>query len=154
MAATAQAADGEYVAGLTFGAVHDEDPGASLDLDGARVAFTAISRGAKHAFVGEFYAEWKQSRRQEVVEAGAAMTFPYLEAGRVAGGPRLRLGLRDRDARPDRGSEGVVALGVGFDLRLAERAHLVLLADRSVGFESGTGNSASLNLRLLLWDDP
>lgn len=145
----------EYVSGLAVGLVREQDLEGAPDLDGVRVSFVAFSRGrsSKYGFVGSWYAEWKESPRQEILEGGLEIAIPHFTFSRVGFGPRVRAAIQERAEPPHRGTDVVVGAGLEVGVWLSRRAQLALLADRSVGFEGGTRSSYSLNLRIILWGD-
>ncbi len=146
---------GEYESGIAAGWVREQDPGAGRDLEGVHLGFVAFSRGKESSwgFVGSWYAEWKESRDQEVVEMGVDVSVPYFEFARVGVGPRFRLGVQERAEPPHRGTDGVAGAGLEVGVRLSRRAHLAVFAERSTGFEAGARTSYGAMLRILLWRD-
>ncbi len=146
---------GEYVAGIAAGRVWEQDLGGRPDLDGYRIAFTAFSQGSSSGpgHAGSWYVEWKESRQQEILEAGLELSYPYFEFSRVGLGPRFRMAIQERAEPPYRGTDGVFGVGFEFGVWLSERVQIAAMADRSVGFEAGTRISYSVNLRVMLWND-
>ena len=69
---------GEYVAGMAVGRVREQGLGDRPYLDGYRLAFTAFSResSSRPGHAGSWYAEWKQSHQQEILEGGVEMSYP------------------------------------------------------------------------------
>lgn len=153
LATPAIPSSGGYVAGAVVGRLWEQDLGGGADLDGYRLGFVAISREAntRYGHVGSYYVEWKRGGRQEIVEGGLELTFPYLHLPRGGAGPRVKVALQKRNEPPYRGLDGVVGVGVEAGAWLTERLQLAAVVDRTVGFEARGRTSFALHLRVMFW---
>jgi hypothetical protein len=152
---TSDAASGEYRAGISAGRVREEDPAGGSGLDGYRLGFVAFSKGrtSRFGFVGSWYVERKESRRQETLEGGLELAYPYFDFSRAGCGPRMRLALQRRDRPPDRDKDAVFGVGFECGVFLFDRVQVAAIADRLIGIDTGARSSFSVNMRVIFWKD-
>lgn len=125
----------------------DDEPG-DTRLRGVRLLWSSWDETVDFSGGLGWYFSWQDGGRQTIWGGGFEMTWlPWVPVAPVRFGPRVRLGLQQRDVPPDDGLGGMAAAGLELGVWIGDHLQVALIADREWPFHAQARTQFGFSLR-------